>query len=63
VLWGIGWHTDFVRRLVVNGSLGGMVEIQFDSPQAYRLLGIPGRCTRLRLSLDDPEAFISALGI
>jgi hypothetical protein len=62
LLWGVGWHGDFVRRLVVNGSLGGMVGIQLTQPQRYRLLGIPGRCSRLAVSLEEPDAFVAALG-
>jgi hypothetical protein len=35
---GIGWHSDFVDSLVVNGSLGGLVELQLATPERGRLL-------------------------
>ncbi|MFN8632631.1 MAG: hypothetical protein U0893_02165 [Chloroflexota bacterium] len=62
ILYGVGWHTDFFRMLVVNGSLAGLVEIQFRSPQPFRLLGLPARCSGLRVSLEEPDAFVAALG-
>jgi hypothetical protein len=61
--YGIGWHTDFFRTLVVNGSLAGQVELHFAAPVRFRLLGLPSRCRRLRLSLETPDAFLRALGV
>ena len=61
LLWGIGWHTDLRRRLVVNGSLAGMVELDLAAPEPYRLLGLPGRFTQLSVSLEQPDAFLRAL--
>src|ERR671932_2076450 len=34
--YGIGWHTDFFRTLVVNGSLAGQVEVRFAAPLRFR---------------------------
>lgn len=62
LLWGIGWHADFRRRLIVNGSLAGLVELQLAPPEPFRLIGIPGRCTYLVLSVQDPAALLQALG-
>lgn len=62
LLWGIGWHTDLVRTLVVNGSLGGMVELRFEPPERYRLLRLPGRCSRLLVSLEQPEELVRTVG-
>ena len=63
-LWGIGIHTDLVRRLIINGSLAGMVELRFAPPGRIRLFSvIPVRFTHLWLSLDDPAAFLAALGV
>jgi hypothetical protein len=59
---GIGWHSDFVSSLVVNGSLGGLVELQLATPERGRLLGIPIRFRRLWISLEEPDAFLRALG-
>src|SRR3954470_2780015 len=58
---GIGWHTDFVNGLVVNGSLGGLLELQLAAPERSRLLGIPIRFRRLWISLEQPDAFLRAL--
>jgi hypothetical protein len=51
--YGIGWHTDFRRMLTVNGSLGGQIELELAAPERLRLLGLPARCTRPRVSLSD----------
>jgi hypothetical protein len=59
--YGLGWHADFVGSLCVNGSFGGMLELTFDPPERFRLLGLPGRCKRLYVSLEDPEGFLRAL--
>ena len=60
--YGIGWHTNFTRALIVNGSLDGLIELSFDPPERARLLGIPIRCSRLYVSLADPADFLRALG-
>lgn len=59
---GIGWHTNFSEGLIVNGSLGGLVELRLAPPERLRLLLIPLRCTRLWVSMVDPDALIRALG-
>jgi hypothetical protein len=61
ILYGVGWHTDFYRMLVVNGSLSGLVEIRFRTPQPFRLLGIPARCQGVRVSVEEPDALVAAL--
>jgi hypothetical protein len=64
-LWGmgIGVHTNFVNALAVNGSLAGVVELWLEPPQRLRVLLVPVRYSRLYLSLEDPEAFLRALGL
>lgn len=62
LMWGIGWHTDLGRTLVVNGSLGGMVELRIEPPEQYRLLRLPGRCSRLLVSLEEPDGLLRTLG-
>ena len=59
--WGIGIHTNGVR-LVVNGALSGLVELQLSPPQRAWLL-FPIRCKRLIVSLEQPAAFIQALSV
>ena len=61
-LWaGIGWRTNFRDVVGLVGSYGNVVEVRFKERQRLRLLGIPIRCGRLCLSLQDPAAFVAAL--
>ena len=59
--WGIGVHTNFVADLVVNGSLAGMVELALVRPYQTNVLGLPVRCQRLHVSVEDPDGLIAAL--
>jgi hypothetical protein len=58
--YGIGWHTDLVHSLMLNGTLKGMVELELRPPELVWLLFLPIRCSRLYLSLEDPEGFVRA---
>jgi hypothetical protein len=62
--WSIGWHVVFVgtKALIVNGSWAGMVELQLEPPLVSRALLIPIRCSCVRFSLEEPDAFLAALG-
>src|SRR5688572_22222105 len=59
--YGVGWHTDLVHSLILNGSLKGMVELEVRPPELVWLLFIPVRCSRLQVSLEDPEGFVRAV--
>ena len=59
---GIGCHTDILRWLAINGSLNGMVELRIQPAQWLWLLFIPVHCSQLYVSLEDPDAFLRALG-
>ena len=59
--WGIGIHGNLVNTLVVNGSLASLVELRLAPPQTFWLLGLPMRCTRLAISLEQPDTFLHAL--
>src|SRR5215208_872862 len=63
--WSIGWHVVPVgtKALVVNGSWAGMVELRLDPPLVSRSLLVPISCTCVRFSLDEPDAFLEALGV
>lgn len=57
--WGVhGWRGAWL----VNGSAHGLVRMTFDPPGRGRLLGFPVTVRRLRVSLEEPEAFLAALG-
>ncbi len=62
--WSIGWHVVFVgtKALIVNGSWAGMVELRLEPPLVSRALLVPIRCSRVRFSLEEPDAFLEALG-
>ncbi|QIG43570.1 hypothetical protein G5V58_13100 [Nocardioides anomalus] len=53
-----GWRGEWL----VNTSPRGLVVLHLDPPAAARCLGVPLRVHTLRVSLDDPEAFLGALG-
>ncbi len=59
--YGIGWHTNFVSALILNGSLAGLVELRLTPPEHRRLLLLPVRCSRLYVSLEQPDAFLRVL--
>lgn len=52
-----GWRGDWL----VNTTGSDLVELRLDPPQRAKVLGVPVRLTRLRLSLADPEAFLAVL--
>ena len=61
--WAIGVHTDFRGSWLINGSPRGIVMVELDPPARARMAGIPVKVKRLGLSLDDPDAFLSACGL
>jgi hypothetical protein len=63
--WSIGWHVVFVgmKALIVNGSWAGMVELRLEPPLVSRSLLVPINCSCARFSLEEPDAFLEALGV
>jgi hypothetical protein len=61
--YGIGWHLDFSGGMMVNGSRANLVELELEPRLLLWLIGIPTRCRWLFLSLEQPDAFIAALGL
>lgn len=58
--WGAhGWN----GRWLVNGSSSGIVVLQVEPRGSGRVLGFPVKVRELALSLEDPDAFCSALGL
>ena len=62
--WSIGWHVVFVgtKALIVNGSWAGMVELRLEPPLVSRSLLVPISCSCVRVSLEEPDAFLETLG-
>ena len=59
--WGIGAH-GWKGTWVANGSRRDLVRLTLDPEQRGRTLGIPVRVRELVLSVQDPDAFIAAVG-
>jgi hypothetical protein len=58
--WSIGVH-GWRGRWLVNGASGPIVGIEIDPPARGRALGFPLRLRELQVSVDDPDAVITAL--
>jgi len=57
-----GWGAHGWRHVwLVNTSSRGMVSLTLEPPARATTLGFPLRVERLRLSLDDPDAFIALI--
>jgi hypothetical protein len=52
-----GWRSDWL----VNGAGDGLVEVLYDPPMRARVVGVPVRVRRLRVSVDDPGGVVAAL--
>ena len=59
-LLGIGVH-GWGGRWTVNGALAPMVAVTIDPPASARVLFVPVRLRRLRISVTDPDAMVAAL--
>jgi hypothetical protein len=57
---GIGVH-GWRGAWLVNGAASGLVTIGFVPTQRARVIGLPVALHTLRLSLEEPEAFLAAL--
>jgi hypothetical protein len=58
---GIGIHGR-AGRWLVNGAASGLVTIELAPTQQARMMGIPVKLDSLRVSLEEPERFLEALG-
>jgi hypothetical protein len=54
-----GWRGDWL----VNGDGNGIVELRLDPAARASMSGVPIRLERLRVSLEDPDGFLAALGL
>ena len=59
-LLGIGVH-GWAGRWTVNGAPAPMVAVTIDPPARARVLFVPVRLRRLRISVTDPDAMVAAL--
>lgn len=58
---GLGWRTDFRRRLALVGALHPIVRIHLVEPRRARLMGLPIRFQDLYVSVDSPDVLQAAL--
>jgi hypothetical protein len=61
-VYGWGAHTSFRGRWLVNTSSRGLVRLTIDPPARGHCTGVPVTVRDLRISLADPEAFLTELG-
>jgi hypothetical protein len=57
---GIGWRSNLVGRIGLIGSYHGIVDINLRRRRWIWML-VPLPCTRLTVSLEDPEGFVTAV--
>jgi hypothetical protein len=57
---GIGVH-GWRGRWLVNGAATGLVDLDIEPPARGYVLGVPVRLRLLRLSLERPDDFLTAL--
>jgi hypothetical protein len=60
-VYGWGVHTSFRGRWLVNTASQGQVRLTIDPPARGRCTGVPVTVRELRLSLQEPQAFLAAL--
>jgi hypothetical protein len=60
-IWmGVGWRTDFLRTVGLIGSYENVVEVELNEPVHFWRMA---RCTRLAISLEQPDEFVAALSV
>jgi hypothetical protein len=60
-VWGWGAH-GWRGTWLVNGSSSGLVRIELDPPGRGRVVGVGTEVRVLRVSVEDPDGLIAALG-
>jgi len=61
-VYGWGAHTSFRGRWLVNTSSHGLVRLTIDPPARGHCTRVPVTVRELRISLADPDAFLTELG-
>jgi len=59
---GVGPRTNFRGTVALVGSYDKTVRLTFKEPMRVHLFVFPTKCHELYLSLDDPNAFLKAVG-
>ena len=58
---GVGVH-GWAGRWLVNGAVSGLVTLEIDPAARAGVIGLPVKLTSLRVSVEDPDALLAALG-
>jgi hypothetical protein len=58
---GVGVH-GWGGRWLVNGAASGLVTLEIDPAARAWVIGVPVKLTTLRVSVEDPDAVLAALG-
>ena len=61
VVGGIGVH-GWRGRWLVNGAASGLVTLEIDPAARAWVIGVPVKLRSLRVSVEDPDALLRALG-
>ena len=60
-IWmGVGWRADFFRTVGLIGSYSNVVELELTEPIEFWRFA---RCSRLAISLEQPDEFVAALSV
>jgi len=57
----IGWRTNFIDTVALLGMARNVVRLELKAPRLVWLLGWPVRCRFVKLSMQDPDAFVAAV--
>jgi hypothetical protein len=57
----VGWRTDFGGTLGLIGAHEGVVQLTLRTPQTMKLGPFPLKIKTLRVSLEEPDAFLAAV--
>lgn len=60
ILLGLGIH-GFAGRWLVNGSFDGLVTLHLSPVQRAHVLGVPVSLRELQVSVEEPQALLTAL--
>jgi hypothetical protein len=59
---GVGLRTNFRGTVGLISSYGKIVKLTFKEPIDVHLFVVPFKCRSLYVSLEDPDAFLKAIG-
>lgn len=61
-LYGIGWRTNLAGGVGLIGAARDIVKLELAKPRRVSIAGLPVTCRELYISMQEPDAFVAALG-